>query len=477
MATHAHHDPFDPMRPLVPLAPGDDWRLKDAYEGTQIFGATGSGKTSGSGAAIARAFLRAEMGGLVCCAKPDERATWEQYARETGRSDDLRIVAPGQPCAFNFLDYELRRTGAGAGQTENLVNLLSMVTEIAEGKVEAGGGRDPFWDRAMRQMLRNAIDLISLAGQRLSLDAISDVIGSAPQTAEEIGSPAWSKASTCAKLIQAVFDKHKAGQLTPRQQHDYQVVERYWLHTFATLSDRTRSGIVITFTAVADLLSHGLAWELLANELQAVPDAAQAGFIFILDLPIQEYGEAGRVIQGIWKTMFQRAMLRRDTRQHPRPVFLWCDESQNFISSYDYEFQAVARSARACTVYLTQNLSNYHARLGSNGHAAALSLLGNFQTKIWHANGDHVTNQHAADTLGQKWIELEGTNWSGGRGGISAGGGANWQFHYKMPPADFARLRKGGPENGLKVDGVVFQGGRVFEATGDTHVIVPFMQQ
>lgn len=64
---------------------GDAWRIRDACEGTQIFGATGSGKTSGSGRALARSFLQNDFGGLVLCAKTDEPELWFRYAEEAGR--------------------------------------------------------------------------------------------------------------------------------------------------------------------------------------------------------------------------------------------------------------------------------------------------------------------------------------------------------------------------------------------------------
>ncbi|MCW0219927.1 MAG: hypothetical protein OJI67_16500, partial [Prosthecobacter sp.] len=105
------------------------WHLKDAFEGVQIFGGTGSGKSSGSGQAIARAFMEANLGGLVLTAKTDEVLTWQQYAKETGRESDLLIVEQGAPLKFNFLRYELRRPGIGAGHTENLVNLFCSVLE------------------------------------------------------------------------------------------------------------------------------------------------------------------------------------------------------------------------------------------------------------------------------------------------------------------------------------------------------------
>ena len=68
---------------------GDVWRIRDACEGTMIFGGTGSGKTSGSGRTLANSFLAAGFGGLVLCAKPDEPALWRGYAAETGRGSDL----------------------------------------------------------------------------------------------------------------------------------------------------------------------------------------------------------------------------------------------------------------------------------------------------------------------------------------------------------------------------------------------------
>lgn len=475
---------WTPQTPLVPLSPVDRWTLRDAYEGTQIFGATGSGKTSGSGAAIARAFLRAGMGGLVCCAKPEERATWEEYAQKEGRLHDLRIFSPSQPYRFNFLDYELSRAGIGGGQTENLVNLLSLVTEIAEGGA-GGGERDKYWERAARQMLRNAIDALALAQEPLTLDTLMAFIADAPQSVAQVDDKDWQKRSSTKKCL----ERARSLARTPREIHDLSTAILYWFQQFAALDARPRSSIVSTFMSTADLLCHGLAWDLLhwgptepgapqGERKRLIPEMTYTGKIIILDLPIQEYGEVGRILQGIWKTMFQRAVLRRDVKEHPRPVFLWCDESQNFISSFDYEYQATARSARACTVYLTQNLPSYRAKLGAGAHDAALALLGNFQTKIWHANGDYVTNTYAADTIGQRVQRMgsEGITAGGASAGASTNFGSSEQMQYAVPPHMFARLKKGGVENNREVEAVVFQGGKVFGSTDDTYLPVTFVQ-
>ena len=110
--------------PLLQLSPQDYWTIRDAVEGVQIFGSKGSGKTSGSGKTILHAYLISGMGGIVMTVKPTEKDDWLDYTYKAGRTESLLIFNPDQPWRFNFLDYELKRPGRGAGLTENLVNLF-----------------------------------------------------------------------------------------------------------------------------------------------------------------------------------------------------------------------------------------------------------------------------------------------------------------------------------------------------------------
>lgn len=157
----------------MPLTYGsreDAWTLRDAVEGTLILGATGSGKTSGSGRTIARTMLACGFGGLVLTAKADERALWEGYCRDTNRVDDLIVFGPNSSQhRFSFLDHEMTRKGEGAGLTENVVNLLSTVLEVAERNSTGGGGREDegYFKRANRQFCRNVVDLLALAHGRV----------------------------------------------------------------------------------------------------------------------------------------------------------------------------------------------------------------------------------------------------------------------------------------------------------------------
>lgn len=480
-AKHSQPSPWDLDTPLLWISQDDLWTIRDACEGVQVFGGIGSGKTSGSGAALARAFLRSGFGGLVCCAKPEERVLWTRHAHATGRAGDLVIVRPGQhgvspPWRCNFLRYELDRCSPGGGQTENAVSLLTSVVEIVENRQGQDGG-DPFWTRATKELIRNAVDALTLAGAPLTLDAICDLIASAPTEAPQ--PPEWRTGpGLCASVFRAIQAQVSAGAYTPAQIHTLEVTGRYWLQSFATLNAKTRSSITATFTSIADTLLRGLAWELLGTDTNVVPEVTyQRGVILVLDLSIQEYREAGRIVQGIWKRLFQEAVLRRDPEVHPRPVFLWCDESQHFISPFDYEYQSTARSARACTVYLTQNISNYHARLGVNARSHADALLGLFATKIFHSNADATTNQYAADLIGKRWGTRRNRSAASHSGGGSFTFGQSENLEYKVEPAVFPMLRKGGATNGYQVDSVLFQAGRVWQATGDTFALAAFDQR
>jgi len=151
---------------------------------------------------------------------------------------------------------------------------------------------------------------------------------------------------------------------------------------------------------------------------------------------------------------------------HLRPVFLWADEAQNFVTDFDAEYQAVARSAGGCTVYLTQNRESYRRVLGNAD--AVDSLLGNLQAKFFCQNsGD--TNEWAAKLLGERYIDITSTNV--GRGGInennaSSGVTRSEQRRYFVEPSRFTTLKRGGENNDFQVEAIAYIGGHRFPTGG-----------
>lgn len=494
----------------------DPWKVADAVEGTQVFGGTGSGKTTGSGRAIARRFIQAGFGGLVLTAKPDDLLQWVRYLRAAGLSDRqirerLVVVEPpgtphpaavrpratedGEPTSreterplelpvcqgFNFLQYEHE---AGNGLTHDIVSLFLNTMSAGGGVVSRA---DPYWDEALRELLTHAVDL-ALCGTdpgtgrpALQLDDLVALIRTAPQSRSEAASPTWRNATTsrCWQLISLATRAAKDGRLPSGRLHDLAQTVDYWLNDFPSLSDRTRSVVVSSFTAkAAGLLRYPLR-ELLcgttSTAVSALPEVTHRGKIVILNLPVKLYGEVGRFAQTIWKTVWQRATERRVGQlaaEWPaqRPVFLWADEAQYFLTREDALFQQTARSALAATVFLSQNISNYYSALGGDsGKAATDSLLGNLQTKIFHANGDPATNEWAERLFAKHWVELESQGASTGLALAGAAGAStqagqssqrSWQHVPVVEARAFLTMATGGPRYERAVEAVIAKAGR-----------------
>jgi len=464
-------------QPLLRLSESDIWTLKDACEGVQIIGGTGSGKTSGSGRAISDRFLRSGFGGLILTVKSEDREDWIQWIEDAGRAEQLFIIEDGGQEVFNFLDYELRRPKGG--HTENIVTLLSHVIEIASQK-PMDGGNDPFWAQAAKQLIRNTIDLIRMSGETLSIPTIYKVITSAPTSRAMLKDKEWGDKSLCFQFLKLA---NQAAKKNPDFANDYEMTEDYFLNEFLSYADRTRSSIVGIFTSSVDPFLRGTLRKLFCTETTCPPDITLNGGIILIDLNIKDYSHIGRIAQSIYKLMWQQMVERRNIKKNDRPVFIWSDENQFFLNSFDISYQQTARSKRACSVYLTQNIANYHVALGEGdkGKAMASSILGNLSTKIFHANSDPSTNEWASSVFGKEWGYKVGTtigdtqNSSGG--GSSSGKSINEQLNNLVEPNEFTTLLKGGTENEFIVEGIIHQAGRTWNATGKNYLKTSFSQK
>ncbi len=461
---------FHPQMVVRDWGNGQAFRLSDAQTGVSVFGATGSGKTSGPAKHLAYGYLAADFGGLVLCAKKEERRQWQQWAADTGRLDDLIIVDAKGDWRFNFMDWEASRPGEGGGFTINIVALLDEIAGAISGADAKGSGGDQkFWEDALHNLNMNLVDLTVLAGIKVSLPLLRSIAASAPTSLAEVDSPKWREKSICALVLKEA-EKATAGG-DPEARADYEECRIYWEQDFPALADKTRSSIMLGFTVLTRPLITRPLRRLFSSDTNITPEAAFDGKIIIVDLPIQDFRLAGRVANLTWKYCFQVAVLRRMQPTTPgqflRPVFLWADEAQNFITKFDSEYQAVARSAGGCTVYLTQNRESLLRVLGSE--AGVDSLLANLQAKFFCQNSGS-TNEWAARLLGERYLNITSTNVGSGRnddpngqgGSHSSGVSRSEQKRFFVEPARFTTLKRGGALYKYQVQCVVYNGGAMF---------------
>src|SRR5208282_1413462 len=143
-------------------------------------------------------------GGLVLCAKKEERLQWQKWAAECGRTDDLIIVDSTGKWRFNFLEWEASRPDASGGLTINIVAILDEIAGAlarSAGKAETGGGDNKFWEDALHHMNTNLVDLPIFAGLRVSLPLMRSIVNSVPQSLSQIEDEKWQATSACAAIL------------------------------------------------------------------------------------------------------------------------------------------------------------------------------------------------------------------------------------------------------------------------------------
>lgn len=445
------------------------WTLKNAFEGVLIMGATGSGKTTGSGAAIAESFLRQGFGGLIMTVKADEAERWRRLCEYCGRPEDFICVQRGGDWKLNVLAYVAEATGRGKGLSENLVAFCRTLLAIST-RSQGVGLNDQFWQTASAQLLNATFDLFLLSGSQPAFDRLSDFIAAAPTTDIPKSEPAWLKVP----VFGGVLARAKTAAVSPEDKRILKRATGYWFDIYPALAAKTRSSITLGVYSMLDAFRGRDIPALISSDTNLTPESIMSGKIVVLDLPVEELGQTGLLVQSAWKYLFQTALERQSRAGKPgrRPVFLWEDEGQRFFSEHDHHFQATARSARVCHVVLSQNVHNFYMEFGNHGYEAANSVFGNLNTKIFHANSDPQTNQWAATHFGQELRtrvsisqnstprrpaskEMSDSFLEALNPPSNVGFSTHEQWEYAVRPEEFNCLRNGGPENDFQVDAYI----------------------
>lgn len=464
---------FHPSTVVRELGDGETFLISDATCHVAALGATGSGKTSGTGRFLALGYLGsdAEMGLLVLCAKITEKDQWVQWAREAGRGEDIRIFeASGDRYRFNFLDWISGFASEGAGLTINVVALLEEIIMALDPERASGGSENLFWEDSLHQMLVALVLLVQLAGYELSLPTMRDIVRSAPQSREQSKDLRWREEAACWFFLEKA--RLCCESADAEIQADYAECRAYWLDDFANLSEKTRSIIILMFTKLAQNFTTRPLRRLFCSDTSLRPEETFEGRVIIIDLPTQEFRLVGRIAALVWKACWQIAVMRRRPApegQYLRPVCCWADEgADNFLSRGDLAFAAVARQSAGCLVYLAQNISQYRKRLG--GDDAFEACISNFQTLFVHQSTGPGC-RWMAERLGERWEAVVTTGagntmlaQQGGLPSLSSSVSLSEQHRFILEPSAFTTLKRGGPAYGFEVEAVLWKGGHIFSS-------------
>lgn len=470
-------------RTLLNLAPGVDFTLRDAFQHVAIIGAPGSGKTSGSGRALAKAYLRADFGGIVFCVKPGEYLLWLELARACGRESDLIRVCPDGDVRIDLLSCN--KDSRAANETENTLKQIKVAYELGE---EAGKqfGNDRYWETLRDMVFRSAIHLSRLVMGAVTFDALRKICISAPRSLEQSSSLEFRKRSFCLALIDSINEE----DLSESDRQEFAVTRDTLESMLATLGEKTRGVVDSMVMGLLDKFSRGALHRVFASGVTThALSLMRDGRIFVIDFPVRETLDAGLLANGLMKFQAQREIEKEIAGPETRPVFLWSDDYPVIgASEADESYLSTARSSRSSFVMLLQNKPQLSARFGDSGNRdKADSLLANAGTVFFHSNLCAVTNQWASEIVGKTLQSFFGGSMDLGNVdvfGLLSGLGQrpNGQtsysehFEYLLQPGVFSGLATGGERHQRKVSAIMIQGGRRFGKERLPYLKVDFQQ-
>lgn len=480
------------------------YTIRTSIEGTFICGNTGSGKSSGSGKCLALKFLQQGYGGLVLTVKPDEAEVWRGYCRAAGRENDLLVIDRHKANRFNFLEYE-STVRSDTSYAQNLLQLLKTVIEASEQR-NKGKSDDAFWENALEIFLVNLIELCLMAYGKVTVQQLYDVAQSAPkmkepndpQTAKDKEETAYQKAMRFTKKkLRGKVDAWRSGQhplfFQDISKEEYEealndaipevrtmkIMHQFFHEGLYRIGDKTRSIIDFCLLGFLHRLLQDPIYSLFCDKQSTfTPESCLDGKIIVLNLPVKVYDKTGQDAQTLVKYCFQKAWERRNLEQNDRPLFLWADEAQFFLTPYDPVFQSTARSSRIATVYLTQNLPGFYTAMGAGDGRQAEhrvnAFLSTLSTKIFHCNNEADTNDWASSLIGEAYTEDVSSSINVGEK-FNFSKGSAYSLERMVRPEAFSRLKTGGPLNNYLVEAYIHCQSKTFK-NGCNHKKIQFSQ-
>lgn len=474
-------------------------RIRDLLDGTVIFGQSGGGKTSASVATVVREALKKGFGAVCTTVKPGDAMFYKNLAIEAGREKDVIIFNKESGMCFDPLQYELNRSGRGAGNVTNLIDLLVRLNGLLVQDSKPGEDAT-FWTNTLYRLLGNIIKLLIMAGdepvsfhnmRRIMEAAVSDDIfetmnifkafqlysqtlaeGQASEEEQSILINHLVTLSNKNFIIECLV-KAKMNQVDP---NSLSITQSYFCTELRQMADKTRASVIEMVLGLIEPFNFGLLKDCFTSRVDEClkPESTwEEGKIIILDFPIKEYGLAGRLAIGFYRFLFMMAAERRITDESGlhRPVLLVQDEAQAFLDpNYDTQFQSTSRSSRVATITITQNIHNFIIAMGSIMPEAKMkSLLSNLALKIFHAQNCFETNEYASKVIANdKKDKLSKTMTMD-----SLTTNISEEYLPQIQPIEFTRLKTGGIRNNFEVEAIVTKAGKshdwfganVFKAT------------
>lgn len=304
------NEPWSLDLPLLRLSSFSEvFTLSTAFRGVKIYGATGSGKSSGFGAVLGCAYLEHGFGGLVLCAKADndELNHWVNLSKITSREKSLihfGIKNTDHNLSLNIIEF--LRTLNGNDTTDFQINIVTILKQITNNfRDQKVSNSDGFWDGVIEQYLTHLITiaLVKYRDSQITFEVLFSLF----------------KALNC----NTPFD-----ELIPDFEHEIAINNdlKLALHFFSdelqSLNEKTKSIVITALSSMLFKFNVGILKKLFGSQGNITPKWIMNGAVIVVNMPTEEYGEIGKICNLLWKFAFQKAVQnRKKLNDEYRPIF------------------------------------------------------------------------------------------------------------------------------------------------------------
>ncbi|WP_371381853.1 type IV secretory system conjugative DNA transfer family protein [Sporomusa aerivorans] len=355
-----------------------DLSIPDAAQNIVVIGGIGAGKTTRIMQPLLVQTLNQDCGGLIFDVKGDFCQAVDVLAAKAGREVEIIGVH---------------------GRGINLLAGLSpeMASSFLKSAFYLSGGAhgDPFWIDTAVELCRNSFGVLSFVPGHYTLEGLYSYIFR-PEDRERF-----------MMLAQENTD------ITEQEKRLLRTYLEYYDMIYMNMGDKTIQGVNASVAQVLSPFQHPALVDSFCKESTGSANIEEVinGKIFLVDLPISQWGIGAKVIYTLIKLRFFNVMQSRPVRKElnqERPVFFMCDEYQDIISASksglsDLNFWDKSRSAKCIGIISSQSLNSFRSAIGDR--ALADTVLQNFRQKIFFRTEDADTIQYMEKLAGVAEVE------------------------------------------------------------------------
>ncbi|RZK01773.1 MAG: hypothetical protein EOO43_23870, partial [Flavobacterium sp.] len=168
-------------------------------------------------------------------------------------------------------DYEMKREGEGAGDTQNITNIFMNIYRLGNRISGEGDTKEErFWDTALKRCLNRSIDLIKLAGEDLTYRNMVRLLSTSNEVnLEKLGQAVINAIEGNGKkymtddhyclscLIKAYFSVGNEPAYTEKSNMHDMVVE-YFTYSLNSLGEHVKPAVIESFMGLAEPFLSGI---------------------------------------------------------------------------------------------------------------------------------------------------------------------------------------------------------------------------